>query len=137
MSELPKIPKVLTPEVEEDIIAEYRRTRSPFKTANAVGVDVAIVWKVIDSNKDRMSVYEERYGGKGRPELEQFLVASRRATDREWNNDDRGIVDARAEYEAGTHLMATGRDGQWLLLYSIPRKGARDPKPNYFLPEIS
>lgn len=137
VTELPKIPKVLTPEVVEDIISEYRRTRSPFKTANACGVDVAVVWKVIDENKDRMSIYEERFGGKGRPELEQHLVASRRATDREWDNDDRGIIGARKAFEAGTHLMATGRDGQWLLLYCIPRTGAKDPKPNYFLPEQS
>lgn len=137
MPELPKIAKVLTPEVIEDIISEYRRTRSPFKTANACGVDVAIVWGVIDQNKDRMSIYEERYGGKGRPELQQFLVASRRASDREWDNADHGIIAARRALEAGTHVMTTGRDGQWLLLYSIPRKGQRDPRPDYFLPEQS
>jgi hypothetical protein len=129
--------KVLTPEVIANVIAEYRRTRSPFKVANACGVDVKIVWQIVDENKDKLSSYAERHGGKGRPEMEQFLVASRHANDREWNNKDEGIVRARAAYEAGTHIMATGRDGQWLLLYLIPRKGPKQPRPGYFQPEIS
>jgi len=129
------VSKALTPEVIEDIIQVYKRTRSPFKTATETGVDVADVWKVVDENKDRMSVFEERYGGRGRPDLQDFLVASRRAGDREWDNEDAGVAAARARYEAGTHTMATGRDGQWLLLYSIPLKWPSDPRPNYFRPE--
>ncbi len=130
-------PTSLSDEVIEDILTEFRRTRSPFKAAVACGVDVAVVWDLLGENPDRMSVYVERFGGRGRPELEPYLVAARRAGDRGWDNEDRGIVVARAALEAGTHIMVTGRDGQWLLLYSIPRRGARDPRPNYFQPEQS
>lgn len=125
----------LTPEVEAEIIAVYKRTRSPFKTATETGVDVAVVWKVVDQNKDKLSSFEERHGGRGRPEIERFMVAARRCSEREWDNASPAIASARADYERGTHIMATGRDGQWLLLYSFPRRGPREPRPNYFRPE--
>ena len=127
--------KALTPEVEADIVQVFKRTRSPFKTATETGVDVALVWRVIDENKDKLSAFEERFGGNGRPDLRPFLVHIRRASDREWNNEDEKIAEARRAYEAGTHIMCTGRDGSWLLLYSIPRKGPRQPRPGYFKPE--
>lgn len=126
-----------TPEVTAEILAEFKRTRSPFKTANAVGVDVAVVWAVIDSNKDKVGAFEERYGGRGRPELEQFIVASRRAMAGVWDNDSTEIRDARAAYEAGTHEMATGRDGPWLILYCIPRRYPATGRAGYFTPENS
>lgn len=125
----------LTPEVIDDILIEYKRTRSPFKAAKAVGVDVAEVWAVIDANKDKLGTYEERHGGNGRPELEQFFVAKRRAMDRGWENNDAPILRARAQYEAGTHEMITGRDGSWLILYAIPRRYLASGREGYFTPE--
>lgn len=128
--------KQITPEVEAEVIDVFKRTRgSPFKTATETGVDVKDVWDIVDRNKDKISAFEERHGGQGRPELQRYLAATRRAGDRGWDLENAGVVRARANLELGTHIMATGRDGQWLLLYSIPRKGPRDPKPGYFQPE--
>jgi len=126
-----------TPEVVAEILSEYKRTRSPFKAANAVGVDVAVVWAVIDDNKDQVGAFEERYGGKGRPELEPYVVATRRALVGVWDNTSDEIRTARAQYEAGTHEMCTGRDGAWLLLYSIPRRYPVTGRAEYFTPENS
>ena len=127
----------MSPEIIAEILAEYKRCRSPFKTAKAVGVDVAQVWSVIDTNKDKLSTFEERHGGRGRPDMEKHLVATRRATDRGWENSQPEIAAARAAYEAGTHEMATGRDGAWLLLYSIPRRYPVTGRDGYFTPENS
>lgn len=127
----------LTPEVEADILAKFKQTRSPFKTAHACGVDVSEVFAVIDAKSDQLTSAEERHGGLGRPEMQRYTVARRRASDREWDNGNTAIALARENYEAGTHIMATGRDGAWLILYSIPRKGRPDPQPGYFLPEVA
>lgn len=128
----------LTPEIEVEIVTKYRQTRSPFKTADAVGVSVSEVFQVIDSNPDSSpGALEERYGGLGRPNMQKYTVARRRAADRQWDNTDTAIAQARENYEKGTHLLATGRDGQWLILYSIPRVGRADPQQDYFLPEVA
>jgi hypothetical protein len=127
----------LTPEVIQEIVTTYRQTRSPFKTARKVGVEVDDVFSVINDHQDKITETQERNGGLGREELQPFTVARRRASERGWNNNLEEIVQARKQYEAGTHIMATGRDGSWLILYSIPRKGRPDPQPGYFLPEVA
>jgi hypothetical protein len=124
----------LSPELTEEVLYEYKRLRSPFKVAKALGLDPHRVWLVIEENSDRLSPHTEKYGGEGRPELRDHLVARRRAGEREWDNTDPAIAGARAAYEAGTVEMCTGRDGNWLLLYAIPRRRP-DPRPDYFLPE--
>lgn len=124
----------LGPEIIEDVLLEYKRTRSPFRTANLTGLEVSVVWGIIEEHTEKLSAYPERNGGFGRPELEQHIVVRRKVTTREWDNTDPAVAKARADYEAGTHEMATGRDGGWLILYSIPRKRVQ-PRPNYFKPE--
>jgi hypothetical protein len=127
----------LTAEVIEEILAIYKRTRSPFKIAQKAGVTVDDVFEVINSHEEKLTPIPERHGGFGRPELQDFTVARRLVSEREWDNSDEKILEARANYEIGTHIMTTGRDGAWLILYSIPRKGPADPLPDYFLPEVA
>lgn len=128
----------LTPEVVQDILRTYPLTRnSPFKTARLVGVSVADVFATIDAHEGQLNVAQERYGGFGRPELQQFIVARRQARESGWENSDPDIARARSDYEAGTHEMATGRDGAWLILYSFPRRRVAKGRENYFKPEVS
>lgn len=127
----------ITPEIIEDTLRHYKQTRSPFKTATKVGITVTEVLQIVDSQQDKLSSVQERHGGFGRPALQPFIVARRRALDREWDNGDTKVALARENYEAGTHIMATGRDGSWLILYSVPRRGRPDPMPDYFLPEVA
>ena len=124
----------LSPEVIEDILYQYKRTRSPYKVAREVGVDASVVWQVINDHADKLSPIQERFGGYGRPEMQQFLVARRMSATREWDNTELTIALARRRYELGTHDMMQGRDGRWLLLYSKPNKVVR-PRLNYFRPE--
>lgn len=70
--------------------------------------------------------------GRGRPELQKFIVGVRDLSEFEgWNNEDPKIKKARDDYDAGTHEMCSTRDGMNLLLYSIPRKIKAERKP-YF-----
>ncbi|MGN6819304.1 MAG: hypothetical protein ACTHJR_11610 [Sphingomonas sp.] len=123
-------------EIIDDVLREYRRTRSPFKTSRATGIGVNDVWNIINDHQDKLGPFEQRWGGDGRPELRPYVVAKRQANDSSWDNTLPEIAQARQDYEAGTHEMCTGRDGSVLILYSIPRR-TRDPRPDYFKPELS
>lgn len=128
----------VTPEEEKEILRLYGRlTKSPMKVANKVGVSVADVILTIEKNEEKLGPVPERNGGFGRAEIRPFLAARRRASESVWDNTLPEIATARAQYEEGTHIMATGRDGAYLLLYSIPRKGRPDPNKDYFLPEVA
>lgn len=124
----------LSEEIIEDVLLEYKRTRSPFRTANLTGLDASVVWAIIEQHADKLSTYPERHGGYGRSDIEQYIVARRKVSSRSWDNTEPAIADARLSYERGTHDLATGRDGGWLILYAIPRKKVF-PRVNYFKPE--
>lgn len=121
--------------MEQEIIRNYLRLRSPFKVANKLGLDIQTVLDVVNSHPELLnprpsSVYAERHGGKGRPELREFVVARKKPTE-PWDPGDISIAAARLDYEAGTIEMATGRDGDWLILYAIPRVKIQ-PRPKFF-----
>lgn len=121
-------------DIEDEVIRELRKVRAPAKVARNLGIDLRSVLEIADkTGGSSRTSREEQFEGEGRPELRQFLVARKRAH-HEWDNEDPLIAQARADYEAGTHEMATGRDGDWLILYSIPRNRPQ-PRPNYFRPE--
>lgn len=121
-------------EKREEILAEFRRVKSPFKVAKNLGYDVQVVWSVIDENPDALTVREERFGGEGRPDLRPYIVAKKRSN-QSWDNNDPGVAKARARYEAGTHDMMTHRDGGFEFLVSRPQKRVT-PRPDYFRPEL-
>ncbi len=125
----------VTPQIENEILITHQKTRSPFKTATIVGVDVQDVFAVLKKHEQSVGIGAERFGGKGRPELEPFTVARRRANETGWDNSEPAIAQARADYAAGTHEMATGRDGGWLILYTIPRRRVDTTRADYFQPE--
>lgn len=122
-------------ELRDEIIAELRKYRAPAKVARNLGIDVRIVLPIADelSGSPRI-LRQEQHGGYGKPELREHLVGRKKAWE-VWDNDEAQIAAARAAYEAGTHDMFTARDGDWLLLYSVPQQKVT-PRPDYFKPEI-
>lgn len=126
---------MLTPEQEQEVLAEYRRLRSPYKVSNATGFSIADVWAVIDAHPDAVVQNPEHSGGEGRADLRQFFVAQARCSER-WDNDDEGIALARQRVCDGTHTMATHRDGAMKFLVSIPLKRRVPANPDYFKPEV-
>lgn len=124
---------MLSPEKIDEIIDAYRRLKSPFRVANLFGLDVQEVWKVMEANPDRLAAIPTRFGGDGRPAMFPYLAARRKVSDPSWDNDSAEVQVARSAFEAGTHTMATGRDGNWLLMYMIPQAQVT-PRPDYFKP---
>ncbi|WOF44380.1 hypothetical protein KNJ79_05455 [Sphingopyxis indica] len=120
----------LTPQDKAAILEHYRRSRSPFKTATALGFELSDVWELINESEHLLHARQERHGGYGRPEMVRFTVARRRAGTG-WNNAAPELRRARRQYEEGTVELATGRDGLWEILYAIPRKRPQ-PRPHYF-----
>lgn len=125
----------MTPELRDEIIVELRKVRAPAKVARNLGIDLSDVLTVSDEiGGAGRRLRQEHNGGLGQEALIPFTVARKRAM-QNWDNTDPDIAKARADYEAGTHEMCTGRDGDWLILYSIPRQKVA-PRPAYFTPEI-
>ena len=65
----------------------------------------------------------------GRKEMRKFQVSSRHADTPVWPKEhEKSIGLARAKFEAGTHEMCQGRDGEWFILYLIPRRQPTKPR---------
>lgn len=74
----------------------------------------------------------QRPAGLGKPKLRRFIVSSRHLYERGWPvGDQAGISEARRKYDNGTHELATGREGNFLVLYCIPRRRPVPPR-TYF-----
>lgn len=68
----------------------------------------------------------------GRKAMRDHIVSVRHAL-APWPEADRStIVRARRKYDAGTHYMATGRDGNWIILYSWKRRKAVPPRSYFY-----
>ncbi len=124
----------LTPEIREEVLRDLRKTRAPTRTSKNTSYPIRLVLQVQEEDNHPRTVREERYGGFGRPEIQQYTVARKRAWET-WNNEDNDIATARNMYEAGVVELATGRDGDWLILYAFPRKKREPNREGYFLPE--
>lgn len=125
----------LSDEIREEITRDLRKTRAPSRTAKNLGYPIRIVLQVAEEDSEPRSRHVERYEGLGRPELRQYTVARKKAW-QVWDNDSNALKSARQAYEDGTHIMVTGRDGDWLIMYLIPQVKPT-PRPNYFQPEVT
>lgn len=120
----------MTPQ-QLEILQDYKRSRSPFKTAKTFGLDVKDVWQLIEQNQEFLRNKPERFGGHGRPELRKYTVCRRLLKGARWDNEHPDIAFARQLYEEGRVELCTARDGGWEILYAIPR-AHRKPRPGYF-----
>lgn len=68
--------------------------------------------------------------GWGRPGLRRYALQRKFVADL-WVADD-GLKRARAAYDQGQVEIATGRDGDWQILYVIPRKRPDPQRRPYF-----
>lgn len=122
-----------TPDVVNKVLEVHRRLNSPYKVARELDLSPTFVYNVLQNHGDRNVARPERHGGLGRPEMRKWLVARTRSV---WDNERAQIAKARARLAAGTHTMATGRDGRWLLLYSIPLRRPVVAQPDFFTPGV-
>lgn len=132
---------------EEEILSMWRAGtgKKPGRIAKETGLPIREVLRVIAAHEAgqpsakvaaagpfrepallRSLTPVAQYDGYGRPELREFLIA-RRTKHEGWDNQPT-IASAREEYDAGIIEMCQGRDGDWLLLYRIPRKVPAPPR---------
>ena len=116
--------------LDQDILEEFNKHHSLYRVCKALDISLGRVKQVIGTQSSPIERKTSLYGGRGRPELEKFIVATK-ASDEQWNNNAPELQQCRARYEAGTHEMCQGRDGDTILLYSIPR-AVVEPRPGYF-----
>jgi len=119
-------------DIRSEIFRSLLRTRSPFRTAKDTGYNIRMVLQVHEEESGPKSSYEERHGGFGPQEKRQFSVARKKAW-ASWDNNLPEVARARQAYEEGTVELATGRDGDYTILYAFPRKHIT-PRPGYFNP---
>jgi len=113
-----------------DIREEYAKHSSIFRTARQLGVSLDRVSRVVGKTNFHVEKQPAKYGGRGRPELEKYIVATKHGNDG-WDHAMPELRQARQRYEAGTHEMCQGRDGDTIIQYLIPRAVAQ-PRPGYF-----
>lgn len=118
--------------LRRDVREEFAKSRSYFRVARALNIPMEKVKAILQDDTPPIQRREPMHGGEGRPEMRKYKVASKHV-DTAWDNTNSDIVLARADYELGTHEMTTGRDGDTIILYSIPRVQTT-PRPGYFNP---
>jgi hypothetical protein len=116
--------------LDEDIREEFAKHKSIFRTCKQLDVSLDRVKRVIGTPNFHIERKTALYGGRGRPELEQYIAATKHASE-PWDNTSAELRQARSRYEAGSHEMCQGRDGDTILLYTIPR-AVPEPRPGYF-----
>lgn len=68
----------------------------------------------------------------GRPHLREFIVSVRHCHTN-WPEEDRAALQkARQHFDAGTHQMVQGRDGQWIIQYCWPKTQPTTPDPYFY-----
>lgn len=89
------------------------------RISTAYGIPIAIIRSLEEQPKS--SEFSEKYGGLGRPELRPYII-SRRLVTTYWPAADRVIFEKHHQlYDLGFVEMCQGRDGDWIIQYSIPR----------------
>ena len=123
-------------DLDNDVRSEYAKHNSLFKTARNLGISVDYVLRVVNSTQEetKLDLSGCQFEGFGDPDKRRYLVA-RSLANSSWDNSLPEVADARAKFEAGTHVMAIGRDGPYLLMYLFPRAVTK-PQPNYFTPTV-
>lgn len=59
----------------------------------------------------------------GRPEISEHIISVRHADNPTWPKENLEAINlAHRAVVKGTHTVCQGRDGDWFILYSIPRK---------------
>lgn len=96
---------------------------NPVKIAARYGVPAGLVRFIMqESPSPNTEFVKHSTDGWGKKELRPWLV-SRKASGDAWPEADKEKIEkAREAYDDGITEMCQGRDGDFILLYSIPRK---------------
>lgn len=128
----------VTQSLIDDIQTELKSVRAnPVRIATKFGVPASMIRFIMQETPSPTTKYVQHSDdGWGRYELRDYVVTRCVAGDGWGGNSVKAIAKARTDYDAGTHEMCQGRDGDFLILYSIPRKAVdkeRVKRGKYFI----
>lgn len=122
----------ISPETRAAILADLKQPNSDIqRVSRAYGVPIRFIRDILPPPPPAPT-NTEVFEGYGRPELQKYLISRTRAGAAWPAADAPAIQHARNEYDAGIIEMCTGRDGDWLILYAIPRRTPAHNRLPYF-----
>jgi hypothetical protein len=122
----------ISPATKTMILEEMGRANADVhRVSRQYGIPVRIIRQLTGIARPT-ATFQERHGGFGRPELQQYIVSRTRVL-RPWPDADAAALGcARVLYDAGIVEMCQGRDGDWIIQYSIPRLRQALKREPYF-----
>ena len=121
---------LIAPATRDMVLEEMRKPNADLQRVSRMfGLPVRLIRELQSGDKSTSS-FKERHGGLGRPELQQYIVG-RTIAGEPWPVSTY-IEKARSDYDAGLVEMCQGRDGNWIILYAIPRTKPDYGRPPYF-----
>lgn len=106
----------ITPALRSKVIQCFELYGSEEKVDKVLHVGLKIIRHIL-----RTYQYSKTVDGRGRPELQPYIVATKKVSE-SWDNALPSLKAARREYDEGKVELCQGRDGENIILYSIPRR---------------
>lgn len=119
----------------DDITAELKVARAnPVKIAAKYGVAPSFVRYIMNELPNPVTSFTvHSEDGWGREDIRDFIV-TRKIAGNDWSQEDRKLMeDQRALYDEGVVELTQGRDGDFIIQYSIPRKKKAARLAPYFV----
>lgn len=111
---------------EARILQLLEETRHPYRIQEEVQVTLSQVRKVMKDNPVELP-------GWGRLSLQPYIISRRGIWAGDWPSEDRGrILEHRRLHDQGRTTMCQGRDGQFILQYSIPTQRPVRRNPYFY-----
>lgn len=114
--------------IDEDLAKGTLTTR---QIARRYGVDPKYVEQRLRVQNNTPSNSKLSEDGWGREELRPYAIARKHVEEAEWPITDE-IVQAKIDYDEGRVEICTGRDGEYFILYRIPRSEVDEKREPYF-----
>lgn len=114
--------------IDEDLAKGTLTTR---QIARRYGVDPKYVEQRLRAQNNTPSNSKLSEDGWGREELRPYAIARKHVEEAEWPITDE-IVQAKIDYDEGRVEICTGRDGEYFILYRIPRSEVDEKREPYF-----
>lgn len=101
---------------EAEVLRMLETTRHPYRIQVETRTQLSEVRRLMRQEPSELP-------GWGRPSLHPYILSRRGVNAYEWPREDRGLIlEHRRLHDQGKTTMCQGRDGQYIIQYSIPTR---------------